>query len=103
MDNGARSDGDLDDSSGTFIEGGLHLLGAEVKAVRESRAGMVAGLTPAKAKPTEDKGGGWRLKAGELGHESLGAVQLAEGSAHKSGALVVSDRTSGCDFGRMDV
>ena len=40
------------------------------------RAGMIADLPPAEAKAEEDDGGGWRLEADELGHESLRTVQF---------------------------
>ena len=68
--------GNLGDSVETALEGGLHCLGAEEEAVLGDRAGMLADLAPAGAKTSVDEGGGWRLEADELGHESPGAVQL---------------------------
>ena len=62
----ALGDGDLDDSTLAVLAGGLLLL-----------AGVVADLAPAEAKPMKDKGGGWSLKADELGHDSLGTSRLS--------------------------
>ena len=71
------SDGDQDNSAETFLEESLHCLRAEEEAVWEHRAGMAADLAPAEAKTEKDKGTGWRLEAGKLGHKSLGASQFS--------------------------
>ena len=49
---------------------------AQKRKLSGDRAGMVTHLAPAEAKTKVDEGGGWRLEAGELGHESLFPVQL---------------------------
>ena len=59
-----------------FLRESLHLVGAEEEAVRGHRAGVTADLAPAEARAKKDEGGGQRLEAGKLGHESLSAVQL---------------------------
>ena len=74
-----------------------------------SRPSVAAVLAPAEAKTEKDKGSGWSLEAGKLGHESLGAPQLflefaeaevwvADSGALRSEARVVSDRlrADGC-------
>ena len=48
----------------------IYIFLGEEEAVRRHRAGMVAGLAPA------ERGGGCRLEADELGHESLGTIPL---------------------------
>ena len=62
------SDGDLDDSAETVLEGSLHLLGACPGATcgHDSCSGTSRGK---RAK--EDEGGGWRLEANKSGHKSL--------------------------------
>ena len=37
---------------------------------------MAANQASAEAEEEDDEGRGWRLEAGEMGHESLGTVQL---------------------------
>ena len=64
-------DGDLDDSTRTFGEGPLHLLGAEVKTVRKHRAGVATDRAPTEAKAEKDEGGGRGLAADELVQELL--------------------------------
>ena len=92
---------DLDDPAETIVEGGLGFSGTE-EVVREHRASVIADLAPAEAKAKEDEGGGWTLEADELGHESLGTVELllefleaevrrAENSTQESEACVLSD------------
>ena len=47
-----------------------------MEAIHAHRAGRVPDLTPAEEETKKDEGGGRGPEADELGHESLGTVQL---------------------------
>ena len=57
-----------------FLDADVKRPMASVSAVRRHRTSMTA--DPVEAKAKEDKGGGWRLEAEKLGHESLGTLFL---------------------------
>ena len=60
---------------------------------------MVTDPAPFEADAKEDKGSGWRLQADELGHESLGAVQLfSEFTGHKRGGPKAAPRRAKHSF-----